>query len=77
MATAPAYALPPEAFREDRWFAAEQRWIFGAHWNFVAHASALEAPGSFRVVQVGLDSLIVVRDQRGVRGRRLRAGAGL
>jgi Rieske 2Fe-2S family protein len=86
MATAPVYALPPEAFREDRWFAAEQRWIFGAHWNFVAHASALEAPGSFRVVPLGLDSLILVRDQRGVlrafhnlcrhRGAPLKEGAG-
>ena len=86
MATVPVYALPPEAFREARWFAAEQRWVFGANWNFVAHASALEAPGSYRVVQVGLDSLVLVRDQRGVlrafhnlcrhRGAPLKAGAG-
>ena len=56
MATVPVYALPPEAFREARWFAAEQR-VSLARTGISRPTHALEAPGSYRVVQVGLDSL--------------------
>ena len=53
------YYYDPAIFQE------EQEHIFGKMWFYVGRADALPSPGSYRVVMVANESIIVVRDKEG------------
>ena len=57
--------LPGSAYTDPVVFAAEQERIFEPSWTCVAAASDLAAPGAFRTVTVGRESVIVVRGRDG------------
>ena len=57
--------LPGSAYTDPVVFAAEQEQIFEPSWTCVAAASDLAAPGAFRTVTVGRESVIVVRGRDG------------
>ncbi|WP_280697489.1 aromatic ring-hydroxylating dioxygenase subunit alpha [Kitasatospora sp. GP82] len=61
--------LPGTAYTDPRVFALEQEKIFEAMWFCAVRASELGAPGSFRTVQVGRESVLVTRS----RDHRVRA----
>lgn len=53
------YYYDPAIFQE------EQEHIFGKMWFYVGRADALSSPGSYRVVTVASESIIVARDKEG------------
>jgi len=53
--------LPGRAYTDDSVFAREQERIFEAMWNCVARADDLPAPGAFRTVQIGRESILLTR----------------
>ena len=57
--------LPGSAYTDPDVFAAEQARIFEAMWFCVARTSDVGAPGSFRTVQVGRESVLVTRNRKG------------
>jgi glycine betaine catabolism A len=57
--------LPGAWYVDEDGFAREQRLIFESMWFCVARASDLPAPGSFRTVEVGRESVLVSRAQDG------------
>jgi glycine betaine catabolism A len=50
------YYYDPAIFQE------EQEHIFGKMWFYVGRADALSSPGSYRVVTVSSESIIVMKD---------------
>ena len=61
--------LPGTAYTDPAVFTAEQEQIFERMWNCVARAADLDGPGAFRTVQVGRESVLLVRG----RDRAIRA----
>lgn len=57
--------LPVEVFCDDKVFRAEMQRIFGRVWVFVAHESELAKSGDFVLRKIGLDTVIVTRDDEG------------
>lgn len=57
--------LPSAAYVSDEVYAKEHARIFGRRWLCVGRVSQLPEPGSFLVRDIGVESLIVVRDQHG------------
>ena len=57
--------LPGSAYTEPRTFALEQERIFERMWFCAVRAADLGAPGSFRTVQVGRESVLVTRSRDG------------
>ncbi|HEX8520223.1 MAG TPA: aromatic ring-hydroxylating dioxygenase subunit alpha [Pseudonocardia sp.] len=61
--------LPGSAYTDPAVFTAEQERIFERTWNCVARAADLDGPGAFATVQVGRESVVLVRGRDGaVRG---------
>jgi Rieske 2Fe-2S family protein len=61
--------LPGAAYTESSVFAAEQERIFERMWTCAARAADLTTPGAFRTVQVGRESVLIVRGRDGaIRG---------
>jgi phenylpropionate dioxygenase-like ring-hydroxylating dioxygenase large terminal subunit len=61
--------LPGVAYTDPAAFAAEQERIFEQDWACVALAADLDRPGAFRTVEVGRESVVLVRGRDGaVRG---------
>jgi len=61
--------LPGSAYTDPLAFAVEQERIFERAWTCVALAADLDAPGAFRTVTVGRESVVLVRGRDGlVRG---------
>lgn len=61
--------LPGRHYTDPDVFAAEQQRIFERTWNCVALAADLTAPGAYRTVTVGRESVVLVRGRDGaVRG---------
>jgi Rieske 2Fe-2S family protein len=59
-------ATPPgEHYADPVIFAREQARIFEATWFAAARGSDMPTPGAFRTVQVGRESVLLVRDRRG------------
>jgi N,N-dimethyl phenylurea N-demethylase alpha subunit len=58
--------LPVEVFNDDRLFRAEMERIFTRTWVFVAHETELPSNGDFVMRKIGLDKVIVCRDDTGV-----------
>ncbi|WP_028921155.1 aromatic ring-hydroxylating oxygenase subunit alpha [Pseudonocardia acaciae] len=58
--------LPGSSYADPEVFALEQERIFESSWFAVARAADMPTPGKFRTVQVGRESVLLVRDRRGV-----------
>ncbi|CCG04401.1 aromatic ring-hydroxylating oxygenase subunit alpha [Blastococcus saxobsidens] len=58
--------LPGRYYTDPELFAREQERVFEAMWCCVARTDEVAAPGSFRRVQVGRESVLVVRGRDGV-----------
>ena len=65
---ASAFGMPPVAYADEDFFAAEQRRLFGRAWVGVALAADLAAPGRLLVRSVGGRSVVLVRSGDGIRG---------
>jgi glycine betaine catabolism A len=80
-------SLPKEAYTARAFYAREQRRIFWDQWVYAGRAQTWERPGSFGVLDVAGESVIVVRDRENVlqahlnlcrhRGSRLLCGDGV
>ncbi|MET9296316.1 aromatic ring-hydroxylating dioxygenase subunit alpha [Streptomyces sp. NPDC003077] len=57
--------LPGSWYTDSRVFAREREHLFEALWICAVRAADLEGPGAFRTVQVGRESVLVVRDRDG------------
>ncbi len=57
--------LPGVAYTDPAAFAAEQERIFEQDWACVALAADLDRPGAFRTVEVGRESVVLVRGRDG------------
>ncbi|RJF95790.1 aromatic ring-hydroxylating oxygenase subunit alpha [Noviherbaspirillum saxi] len=57
--------LPVEVFCDDKVFRAEMDRIFTRNWVFVAHDSEIPTKGDFVQRRIGLDQVIVIRDETG------------
>ena len=56
------HTLPREYFTSEDIYRAEQERIFGRSWLLAGHGSQLDKPGSYFVVNVDRESVLVVRD---------------
>ena len=54
--------LPVEVFRDDAVFRAEMERIFARTWVFVGHTSEIPNKGDYMLRRIGLDKVIVTRD---------------
>jgi Rieske 2Fe-2S family protein len=57
--------LPGTSYTDPAIFAAEQERIFEAMWFCVARSSDVGAPGAFKTVQVGRESVLITRNRKG------------
>jgi len=57
--------LPGDHYTDPAIFALEQSKIFEQHWFAAARAGDLDAPGTFKTVQVGRESILLVRGRDG------------
>ena len=64
-ASAPAFLLPPEAYRDVAWFQTEQRRLFARTWALVGSTDDLAAAGSYVTATAGGVPLLVVRGEDG------------
>lgn len=60
-----ADAVHRTIFTDQAVFAAEMARIFGATWVYVAHESEVANPGDYKTTHIGLDPVIVSRDEAG------------
>lgn len=60
-----SYTLPAELYYDPEIYEAEKDAVFYKSWNFVCHANQLEAPGSYTTVQIGDQSIAIVRGRDG------------
>jgi len=63
--TAGAKTLAQRYFVSEEIFAKERQQIFSTEWLCVGHQSQLENAGDYLLAEVGGESLIIVRDQKG------------
>jgi glycine betaine monooxygenase A len=84
----PGFTLPAAFYLSPQVFARDLELIFGRHWIFVGTEPEIAEPGDFFTVEIGTDSIIIVRDDDLTvrafhnvcrhRGARLRpAGSGI
>lgn len=57
--------LPVDVFCDDNVFRAEMTRIFGRVWVFVAHESEIPKNGDYVLRKIGIDTVIVARDETG------------
>jgi len=57
--------LPVEVFCDPTVFRAEMERIFGSTWVFVAHDSEIPKTGDYVLRKIGIDTVIVARDEQG------------
>jgi Rieske 2Fe-2S family protein len=79
-------SLPRAAYRDDAFFAREQRAIFWRDWVYAGRSESLAGPGSYRTIDVAGESVIAIRGSDGTlhahlnlcrhRGSRLLCGDG-
>ena len=58
----PGYTLPAPFYLSPEVFAQDLRHIFGRHWIYVGAAPEVPEPGDFFTVEIGADSILIVRD---------------
>jgi Rieske 2Fe-2S family protein len=63
-------SLPRAAYWDDEFHARERRAIFWDQWFYVGRAEQLAEIGSYRVLDVAGESIILVRDRDGLKGHR-------
>jgi Rieske 2Fe-2S family protein len=63
--TGGAKSLPGAYFTSPEIFASEQQAVFSRHWLCATRADALRQPGDFVLRNMGHESVILLRDQRG------------
>ncbi|MDZ5456206.1 aromatic ring-hydroxylating oxygenase subunit alpha [Azohydromonas lata] len=56
------YSLEAPFYLSEEIFKADMEYVFGRHWIFVAVAPQVAEPGDFITVDVGQDSILIVRD---------------
>ncbi|MEP3889807.1 MAG: aromatic ring-hydroxylating dioxygenase subunit alpha [Hellea sp.] len=61
----PGYSLPQEFYKDADIYRSEVANIFHKHWMFACHAAQIPRAGDFITVQLGAESIIVVRTQNG------------
>ena len=61
----PKQRLPREAYIGDDWFNREQKELFSNAWVFAGVVTDFAEAGDFRTINVGVHSLIVIRDGEG------------
>jgi len=61
----PGFTLPAPLYTSAEAHAADLRAIFGRHWIFVASGPELPEPGDYVTVQIGTNSVMLVRDDDG------------
>jgi Rieske 2Fe-2S family protein len=59
----PGYALQREFYTDPAIFAADLQRMISRHWFCALHASDLKEPGDYRVVEIGPESVIFVRNR--------------
>lgn len=62
----PGHALPQVFYKDPAIFQLELHHFLMAHWHCVGHASAVPKPGDFFTVDIGGESVIIVRGADGV-----------
>ncbi len=62
---AKSYTLPSELYFNPEIYELEQERIFYKSWNFVCHAHQLASPGAYKVVNLGNQSIAIVRGRDG------------
>jgi phenylpropionate dioxygenase-like ring-hydroxylating dioxygenase large terminal subunit len=60
-----SYTLPANLYFDPEIFELEKEKIFYKSWNFVCHVSQLAAPGAYRTVKIGDQSIAIVRGRDG------------
>jgi glycine betaine catabolism A len=84
----PGFTLPAPLYLSPEVYAADLELIFGRHWIYVGTEPEIAEAGDFFTVEIGSDSILIVRDDDGAvrafhnvcrhRGARLRpAGSGI
>ena len=58
----PGHSLPASFYTSDEVFDLDLEAIFGQHWIFVASEAEIREPGDYVTVDVGRNSLVVIRD---------------
>ena len=58
----PGYSLPAPFYVSPEVFARDVRLIFGRHWIFVGVEPEIAEPGDYITVEIGNDSILIVRD---------------
>src|SRR5581483_8290630 len=58
----PGYTLPAPFYLSPEVFERDVRLIFGRHWIYVGVEPEIPEPGDFFTVEIGKDSVIIVRD---------------
>jgi glycine betaine catabolism A len=58
----PGFTLPAPFYRDPTVFARDLELIFGRHWIYVGVEPEIAEPGDFFTVEIGSDSIIIVRD---------------
>jgi choline monooxygenase len=61
----PVQLLPREAYVCDDWFRREQRELFGKAWSFAGVVMDFPENGDYQTIQIGNQSLIVIKDNDG------------
>jgi Rieske 2Fe-2S family protein len=62
----PAQSLPQALYTGEAAFERDMARIFGRHWILAGHESAAAEPGDFFLMEMGRESVIVIRGQDGV-----------
>lgn len=58
--------LPGELYTSEKVFRAEWERLFGARWLYAGHVSEIRDPGSYFLVELGRESVVVLRGRDGV-----------
>lgn len=61
----PGHSLDQEFYASPEIYAWDLAAVFGTHWLYAGHVSQIPQPGDYLLVQVGPDSIAVVRDKDG------------
>jgi Rieske 2Fe-2S family protein len=61
----PGHSLPQAFYVDEQMFAADLEAVFAAEWLFCCNAAELKEPGAYLTLEIGRDSIIVVRDRDG------------
>jgi Rieske 2Fe-2S family protein len=61
----PGHALPRELYTDPALFERDLERMLLRHWFCAGHASSIPRPGDYLVVELGLESLIIVRNAQG------------